>query len=951
LIVTTVTAHHPFRLNIPPNLNIICITKACHLCAQRNCALFWRAVSTIETGPYAKWYINCFDSWKETLLLQDSNMTFSVFRILNTKCSVPFFLISSAFCFLLFCSQAYGQQAPSLCYTVQIASYKNINSSYATVESMKRNGWEPFYKTIDIPGSGRWYRLLVGKYDSRKEAFNAGERLKRQGIIKKIIIHDLEKAVNTRPKKRIADTKKSKTTTQRSILVDDPQTTSMPVNKSEKESTSVDTKIREEKPVVPQADQGAAIRKTITSDRKEDGRDKKTTARNVSVLSKQTSVPPTEKRENKTSLYDRAFFDFQSGRYEDAVIKLTEITEGNPANVKQKERVLRCLADCYYMLGEKDGDKKYYLKAIDHYRYISQFYPDSQKKNVLAMYRLAKSYYNLKFYYQGIREYKNLYTKYPTSVYAAESMFMVGKMLYLTRKYDGAIKEYKKYVETFPDGKYATAVYLQIGDCYAQMHQFDAADHWYGKALKKWPRLEDVPKDVLMKIGSNYLKVSKYHGASEIFFVYMNLFPQDKDSAEVLYKLAQSYIGMGQLSLGLKVLTLVIERYPESKEAQESAIMMANMGIRSPGLKLPVYILSSLEHYRNPLDTYEFMMNKVSQPEMKEEILYQKGDAFFNKQQYREAFDTFTVLLNRFRWGKYKDTAKKNLIVCARYLVNREFSKGNYLNVSDIYFLVRENGLMEKSDFETLFKVGISLKNTGLATLATSVFEEMKGMCKNESETERIMLALAEIDYDQGRFDSAKKIAMNILKKQPLMEETTLVNTKKLLGDIYYREGLFKKATGFYSDVLGFGKECERIDVVYKRYADSLKEMGFSPSALINYKKAISTCKGSNVAQCKPIVAGSYEGLGDCFFETGKYQKGISMYQQSLASVTEDEQNLWTLYKIGCGYMKLNDEISADMAFKSLTEKSRGEFWTRVVDYYREDRIWSEKYSDYLVAN
>jgi tetratricopeptide (TPR) repeat protein len=105
------------------------------------------------------------------------------------------------------------------------------------------------------------------------------------------------------------------------------------------------------------------------------------------------------------------------------------------------------------------------------------------------------------------------------------------------------------------------------------------------------------------------------------------------------------------------------------------------------------------------------------------------------------------------------------------------------------------------------------------------------------------------------------------------------------------------------------------------------------------------------VAQCKPIIAGSYEGIGDCFFETGKYRKGISMYQQSLAYVPEDEQNLWTLYKIGCGYMKLHDDISADMAFKSLAEKSRGEFWTRVVDYYREDRTWSEKYSDYLVVN
>ncbi|MBT8490275.1 MAG: tetratricopeptide repeat protein, partial [Deltaproteobacteria bacterium] len=558
-------------------------------------------------------------------------MIFSIFKIFNTKPSVPFMLISSALCLFLFCSQAYGQQAHSPYYTVQIASYKNVKSSYATVESMKKKGWKPFYKTVDIPGSGRWYRLLVGQYDSRNEALKAGERLKRQGIIKKVIIHELEKAVNKLPKKSIAVTKKSKTVTQRSTPVNKPQKVNVPVNRSEKKSTLVGTKIQQEGPVKLRADRGGAIRKRIISVRKENGGDHKATDHKTNSISKRTSVPPTEK---KVSLYDRALLDFRSGRYEDAVKKLTEIINGNPANVKQKETVLRCLADCYYMLGEKDGDKKNYLKAIDRYRYIIKFYPDSQKKNVPIMYRLAKSYYNLKFYYQGIKEYKNLYTKYPTSVYAAESLFMVGKMLYLTRKYEGAIKEYKKYVKTFPDGKYATAVYLQIGDCYAQMHQFDAADHWYGKALKKWPRLEDVPKNVLMKIGSNFLKVGKYHSASEIFFVYMNLFPQDKNSADILYKLAQSYIGIGQLSLGLKVLTQVIERYPKSKEAQESAIMMANMGIRSPGLKVPVHILSSLEHYRNPVDTYESMMNKVSQPEMKEEILYQKGDALFNKQQY-----------------------------------------------------------------------------------------------------------------------------------------------------------------------------------------------------------------------------------------------------------------------------------------------------------------------------
>ena len=884
-------------------------------------------------------------------MLQEMIMIFSLFRICNTKQSVLFILISSALCLFLFYSQGYGQQSHNLYYTVQIASYKNIKSSYHMSESMKKKGWEPFYNTIDIPGSGRWHRLLVGKYDSRKEAMQAGEKLKRQGLITKVLIHELEKEVNNLSKKAVVSKKTSSITARRDTLAGKPKETSMPVEESKKKNTLVDTKIQHEEPVKLRVDRGDAIRKKIISGIKEEEIDKKRAVHKINVPSKETPVSPTENKEKKDSLYDRALLDFQSGQYDDAVKKLTEIIENNPANVKQKEMVLRYLADCYYMLGEKDGDKKNYLKAIDYYRYIIQFYPDSQKNNILVTYRMAKSYDNLKLYYQGIKEYKNLYTKYSASAYAEESLFMVGKMLFATRKYEEAIEEFKKYVETYPNGKYVTDAYLRIGDSYTQLHKFDAADVWYGKALQKWPCLEDVSKDILMKVGSNYFRVGKYDRAREIFFVYTNLFPEDKECPDALYKLAQSYIGLDQLSLGLKVLTQVIERYPKSKEARDCAVMMANMGISDPGLNVPVYILSSLEQYRNPIDTYECMISKVSQPEMKEEILYQKGDAFFRKQKYREAFDTFTLLLNRYRWGKYKDAVRKNLVVCAGHLVDQNYSKKDYIAVSDIYFKAIKEGLSEDYGFETLFKVGISLKNTGLITLAISIFEEIKGRCKTTSDTERVSLALAEIDCNQGRFDSAKKIALNILKKQPLTDEIILVKTKQLLGDICYQEGLFKKAAGFYADVLGSGKDCDRIDVVYKRYADSLKEMGFSPSAIMNYKKAISVCKKMNSAYCKPIIIGAYEGLGDCFYNTGKYQKGISMYKQSLAYVSEDEQNLWTLYEIGRGYMKTNDEISADMAFKSLTDKSRGEFWARVIDYYREDQNWSERYGEYLALN
>jgi outer membrane protein assembly factor BamD len=565
-------------------------------------------------------------------------------------------------------------------------------------------------------------------------------------------------------------------------------------------------------------------------------------------------------------------------------------------------------------------------------------------------------------------EFKNLCSKYPESDYMPESLYMTGKMYYKTKKFSEAIKKFKEYIKRFPDGKHVRDAYFGMGNCYSQMCQFNDADIWYGNALKKWPALEDIPEDTLLKLGSYYFKTGKYDNALGFFFVYLNLFPDSKHCRDTLYRIARSFEAMGQLRSALKALSLVVERYPGSGEARDSALIMANIGVKDPGIKLPLYILPGMDYYVAPIETYEKMAGKLSDLDMEEELIFRKGDALIKGRKYREAFDNYSLLLDRFPYGTYKKAGEKKLVLSANRLIDDLYSKKDYIAVSDVYFNSDKEVLLRNGDFDMLFKIGRSLKEMGLLDHAAGFFVEIIGIFGKDKRVSGLLLEMAEIDYSNGRYEDAKNRLKGLHEKQLGVDKSTAIAAMKLLGDISYKEGLLKEAAGFYSKVLGFeagienqmsefarrqsgGVRCQMSDV-RKKYADSLKEMGLYSSALINYKRVLKNC-GSGAQKCfASVIMDSYEGLGDCLYNKGKYQQAIRMYEQYLMNsgetASEGKQNMWTMFNIGRGYANLGNKPMADKSFSSLKEDNGGEFWPRVVDYYAADKNWTDKYGAYI---
>ena len=66
--------------------------------------------------------------------------------------------------------------------TIQAASLKDLSEADAMVKRLKDRGY-PAYKTIAVvPGKGIWFRIRVGRYNSRESAGDVVGKLKKEGF-------------------------------------------------------------------------------------------------------------------------------------------------------------------------------------------------------------------------------------------------------------------------------------------------------------------------------------------------------------------------------------------------------------------------------------------------------------------------------------------------------------------------------------------------------------------------------------------------------------------------------------------------------------------------------------------------------------------------------------------------------------------------------------------------
>ncbi|MFC1532956.1 OmpH family outer membrane protein [Thermodesulfobacteriota bacterium] len=129
---------------------------------------------------------------KKSILKSINNIKLKSTKMFHMYFSNPLFVISLSIplIFLDICIL----NGTAICadrsyYTIQIAAHKKLPNTEKHVLQLQVKGYDVFYKKVDIPGKGEWYRVYLGHFENKEKALTFSKELKAAGITDYSMIH------------------------------------------------------------------------------------------------------------------------------------------------------------------------------------------------------------------------------------------------------------------------------------------------------------------------------------------------------------------------------------------------------------------------------------------------------------------------------------------------------------------------------------------------------------------------------------------------------------------------------------------------------------------------------------------------------------------------------------------------------------------------------------------
>jgi tetratricopeptide (TPR) repeat protein len=205
--------------------------------------------------------------------------------------------------------------------------------------------------------------------------------------------------------------------------------------------------------------------------------------------------------------------------------------------------------------------------------------------------------------------------------------------------------------------------------------------------------------------------------------------------------------------------------------------------------------------------------------------------------------------------------------------------------------------------------------------------------------------ALHKLKQDRKAAD----IYLEFLKKYPQSKITDEVRkglklaSGALIDCSYEKKDYLAVADIYFKAYRAVPLQPDEHEIVDK-IAVSLSNVGLSDDCFNLLKNYRNVCKDNKIAGkiMVRIAEADRKRLSDKAFVDSDYNKALN---QS----SSQELRSWSLFQMGQDYQKNGNYAEAQKAFTKIKTESGPEgFWTKIVDYYINDREWWDKYGEYL---
>ncbi len=480
----------------------------------------------------------------------------------------------------------------------------------------------------------------------------------------------------------------------------------------------------------------------------------------------------------------------------------------------------------YYIKGRALSGMKRYSEAIEFLNRAFITSKDEELKKV-ALFERGRAYLKGGFYYEAASNFKLYIRIYPKAENIQKAYIYYAQALLMSGRYQEALRYFKAIKLKRPEVVFGKAeVFHRIG-------LYRTASGLFKKGIKDYPRYIQSHPDVMLSYAENLFKIGKFEKAKPFYYLLTETPLKEK-----------AYIGLGEIALREGDLDSALMHF---KRAQNSADRVIK---RKALLNIGLIMIKkgmTKEAINNFLILRE---NYPYTPEAKRALLelsrlYRKKGDFLKAEKYLkeiifgnspsdEALRELELLvLDTIRkdrksflktWqecGRFLMTIKrqKTLLKVARALIDEG---GDFLKVYN--FLIRNGNksIRESSICELALFYGrlgnikklLSLyKKLGPVKKSNDEIKRVKAyIFALEGKPERALALLKKINKAaEADYELLIMIAMQVSPEQfsPLYLRVSGALNKKidyqLIGDLYYRKGMFSEALKYYRLAMKLG--------------------------------------------------------------------------------------------------------------------------------------------------
>ena len=637
-------------------------------------------------------------------------------------------------------------------------------------------------------------------------------------------------------------------------------------------------------------------------------------------------------------VYDSALELIEQEKYSEALSTLRYFTSTFEKSVLAGD-VSFLTGDCYFHLAER-GTLRSYQPAVDAFQLALALYPDVSRAH-RGLFQMANGLRKMEYYFEAQDNYQLLIDKYPRSGYVPDAHFWIAETLFQREEYKEAKDLFRYFMVKYPKNDKVKQATFRVADCYVGLKEYGKAGEKYNQALDRWPLYSGLFPETFYSLGLSYLKNKHYGKARSMFFMALNIFPEQPYNHIIVTKIGDTYREEGKVEQALKVYAQNDILYPDSRGAMISEIKMADLGVSNPGF-------FNFIQYLEPLEVYQKAIEKYPATDLAEEALYKEGRALSEQKRYEKAISSLLTVLEEYPDSELSEkcfySLQKNLVK----LIDSHFSDEHYYSILEVYYQYNEPFLREIKDTNTLFQIGESFRQAGFHDEALELYGKAKRIYPPNHPEDELTFRVGEIYLQQKVYNKAEKLFKKVVTTFPDSEFYS--RSFHSLADTYFEQKRYDEAHRAYRAALENGMKSVRGIKSLFRLGKCYQAMGEETLTVETFERTIRIAEdlGPDAGADKFVIEG-YFTLADFLYEIQWYVDAIKVYTQAIERFPEDERAQWALYRIAASYRNAGKGVAEIESLKKLvTTGGEESFWKTVAGEQIRNLEWEVKNKKYL---